>query len=60
MRGSGSLYGRCKIMKIVRDYGKLKNVETQLILYPRESHGIKEIPQQFDRLRRIVAWSIGI
>ena len=35
---------------------KLKKSETQLILYPRESHGIKEIPHLADRLNRIVAW----
>lgn len=35
---------------------KLKNAETQLILYPREPHGIREIPHQSDRLQRIVSW----
>jgi len=26
------------------------------ILYPREPHGIREIPHQSDRLQRIVSW----
>jgi len=37
-------------------YGKLKNAVTQLILNTRESNGIKEMPHQSGRLRRIVAW----
>jgi dipeptidyl aminopeptidase/acylaminoacyl peptidase len=35
---------------------KLKKAEVQLVLYPRESHGIREIPHRADRLTRIVAW----
>jgi len=33
-----------------------KKAETQLILYPREPHGIRKIPHQSDRIRRIVTW----
>lgn len=50
---------RCPLPQALQFYmglKKLKSAETQLVLYPRESHGIKEIPHQSDRLQRIVAW----
>jgi dipeptidyl aminopeptidase/acylaminoacyl peptidase len=50
---------RCPLPQALQFYmglKKLKNAETQLILYPGEPHGIREIPHQSDRLRRIVSW----
>lgn len=50
---------RCPLPQAFQFYlglKKLKKAETQLVLYPRESHGIKEIPHLADRLNRIVAW----
>ena len=50
---------RCPMPQALQFYmglKKLKKAETQLILYPREPHGIREIPHQSDRLRRIVSW----
>ena len=50
---------RCPLPQALQFYmglKKLKNAETQLILYPREPHGIREIPHQSDRLQRIVSW----
>jgi dipeptidyl aminopeptidase/acylaminoacyl peptidase len=50
---------RCPLPQALQYYmglKKLKKAETQLILYPREPHGIKEIPHQSDRLQRIVSW----
>jgi len=50
---------RCPLPQALQFYmglKKLKKTETQLILYPREPHGIREIPHQSDRLRRIVSW----
>ncbi len=39
-------------------YGALKdkNVPTELIVYPREDHTIKERPHQLDMSRRVLAW----
>ena len=31
-------------------------VETELVVYPREGHGINEYPHQLDVQRRVVAW----
>ncbi|MBN1223779.1 MAG: prolyl oligopeptidase family serine peptidase [Candidatus Aminicenantes bacterium] len=50
---------RCPLPQALQFYmglKKLGKVETQLVLYPRESHGIREIPHQMDRLNRIIAW----
>jgi acylaminoacyl-peptidase len=50
---------RCPLPQALQFYmglKKLKKAETQLILYPREPHGIREIPHQSDRLQRIVSW----
>jgi dipeptidyl aminopeptidase/acylaminoacyl peptidase len=50
---------RCPLPQAFQFYmglKKLKQAEVQLVLYPREPHGIKEIPHQRDRLQRIVAW----
>ena len=50
---------RCPMPQALQFYmglKKLKNAETQIVLYPRESHGIWEIPHQSDRIQRIVAW----
>jgi hypothetical protein len=50
---------RCPMPQALQFYiglKKLKNAETQLILYPREFHGIRKVPHQSDRLRRIVSW----
>jgi len=35
---------------------KLKKAEAQLVLYPWESHGIRETLHLADRLGRIVDW----
>jgi dipeptidyl aminopeptidase/acylaminoacyl peptidase len=40
------------LYRALKRYG----VETELVLYPREGHGIKEEQHLLDRLRRIVAW----
>lgn len=50
---------RCPLPQAFQFYmglKKLKKAETQLVLYPRESHSIQEIPHVADRLKRIVAW----
>lgn len=50
---------RCPLPQALQFYmglKKLKKAETQLILYPRESHGIREIPHLSDRLKRIISW----
>ncbi len=50
---------RCPFPQALQFYmglKKLKKAEVQLVLYPRESHGIEEIPHQADRLQRIVNW----
>ena len=50
---------RCPLPQALQFYmglKKLKKAEVQLVLYPRESHGIREIPHRADRLTRIVAW----
>jgi dipeptidyl aminopeptidase/acylaminoacyl peptidase len=50
---------RCPLPQALQFYmglKKLKKAETKLVLYPRESHGIKEIPHLADRLKRIVSW----
>jgi len=50
---------RCPLPQAFQFYmglKKLKKAETQLVLYPRESHGIQEIPHLADRLKRIVSW----
>ena len=31
-------------------------VETQLVIYPDEGHGIKQLPHQADVLRRVLDW----
>ena len=35
---------------------KIKNVETEFILYPREPHGLLERPHQLDYMQRLVSW----
>ena len=35
---------------------KRYNVETELVLYPREGHGLREDKHLVDRLTRVVAW----
>lgn len=50
---------RCPFPQALQFYmglKKLKKAEAQLVIYPRESHGIEEIPHQADRLQRIVNW----
>lgn len=50
---------RCPLPQAFQFYmglKKLKKAEAQLVLYPREPHGIKEIPHLADRLKRIVSW----
>ncbi len=50
---------RCPLPQALQFYMGLKKLgraETQLVLYPREPHGIREIPHQKDRLERIVGW----
>jgi dipeptidyl aminopeptidase/acylaminoacyl peptidase len=31
-------------------------VESQMVIYPDEGHGIKQLPHQEDVLRRVLAW----
>ena len=31
-------------------------VETQMVIYPDEGHGIKQLPHQEDVLRRVLDW----
>jgi dipeptidyl aminopeptidase/acylaminoacyl peptidase len=40
------------LYRALKRYG----VETELVLYPREGHGLREEQHLLDRLRRIVAW----
>jgi dipeptidyl aminopeptidase/acylaminoacyl peptidase len=40
------------LYRALKRYG----VETELVLYPREPHGLREEKHQVDRLTRIVAW----
>ncbi len=50
---------RCPMPQALQFYiglKKLKKAEAQLVLYPRESHGIRETLHLADRLRRIVDW----
>lgn len=50
---------RCPLPQAFQFYmglKKLKRAEVQMVLYPREFHGIREIPHQRDRLERIVSW----
>jgi len=50
---------RCPLHHALQFYmglKKLKKSEVQLVLYPREPHGIRELSHQADRLRRILAW----
>ncbi len=50
---------RCPLPQALQFYmglKKLKKAEAQLVLYPRESHGIRETLHLADRLRRIVDW----
>lgn len=50
---------RCPLPQALQFYmglKKLKKTDVELVLYPRESHGIIEIPHEKDRLKRIVAW----
>jgi len=35
---------------------KRYNVETELVVYPREPHGFREEKHLVDRLTRIIAW----
>ena len=35
---------------------KIKNVETEFVLYPRGPHGLLERPHQLDYMERLVAW----
>ena len=35
---------------------KIKGVDTELVLYPREPHGINERPHQLDYIDRLVGW----
>ncbi len=35
---------------------KRYNVDTDLVLYPREGHGLREEKHLVDRLNRVVAW----
>ena len=39
-------------------YTSLKDVgvETELVVYPREGHGINEYAHQIDVQRRVIAW----
>ncbi len=50
---------RCPLPQALQFYmglKKLKQAEVQMVLYPRESHGIREFPHLADRLKRIVTW----
>ncbi len=50
---------RCPLPQALQFYTGLKRLnraEAQMVLYPRESHGIREFPHLADRLKRIVAW----
>jgi dipeptidyl aminopeptidase/acylaminoacyl peptidase len=40
------------LYRALKRYG----VETELVVYPREGHGIREQQHLLDRLRRVVAW----
>ena len=40
------------LYRALKRYG----VEAELVLYPREGHGLREEQHLLDRLRRIVAW----
>jgi dipeptidyl aminopeptidase/acylaminoacyl peptidase len=40
------------LYRALKRYG----VETELVLYPREGHGLREQQHLLDRLRRVVAW----
>ena len=33
-----------------------RNVETEMVIYPNEGHGIKQLPHREDVLRRTLAW----
>jgi dipeptidyl aminopeptidase/acylaminoacyl peptidase len=49
---------RCPLQHALQFYmglKKLKKSEVQLVLYPREPHGLRELPHQADRLKRILA-----
>ena len=35
---------------------KIKNIETDFVLYPREPHGLIERPHQLDYMNRLVDW----
>jgi dipeptidyl aminopeptidase/acylaminoacyl peptidase len=35
---------------------KARGVETQMVVYPREPHGIGERAHQLDLLHRVIAW----
>ena len=35
---------------------KIKNIETEFVLYPREPHGLIERPHQLDYMNRLVDW----
>ena len=40
------------LYRALKRYG----VETELVIYPREGHGLKEEKHLVDRLNRLVAW----
>ncbi len=42
----------CLFYRALKD----KSVPTELIVYPREDHAIKERPHQLDMSRRVLAW----
>ncbi len=35
---------------------KERNIETEMVIYPNEGHGIKQLPHREDVLRRTLAW----
>lgn len=49
---------RCPLPMGTMFYRALKSsgVETEMVIYPDEGHGIKQLPHQEDVLRRVLAW----
>ena len=49
---------RCPLPMGTMFYRALKSrgVETRMVIYPDEGHGIKQLPHQEDVLRRVLAW----
>jgi len=35
---------------------KMNNVDTELVFYPREKHGVKERSHQLDYMERMISW----